>query len=97
MQTTDTFIKTTNICPFILVMHIIFSCVINWGNVANWNIEKYKLVLFIFLTLIYIIQEILLFVRIYILLKNDKAVNKRKNALILDIIFLVLNTVWIKT
>ena len=66
MQTNDTFIKSTNICSFVLIMLIIFSYVIYCRNVINMTIEKYLLKLFIFLTLIYIIQEILLFVRIFI-------------------------------
>lgn len=45
--------------------------------------------------LIYIIHEILLFVRLFILLKNVKAVNRRNAVLILDIIFLILNFIWI--
>ena len=95
MKTINAFIHTTNICLIGLVLFTIFNYVMNCLNVINWIIEKYQLILFAISILIYVIYEIVLFVRLFILLKNVNAVNRRNAVLILDIIFLILNFIWI--
>ena len=95
VQTINTFIYITNICLIGLLIFSIFSYWMNYFNVINSTIEKYQLMLVAISILICVIEEILILVRLFILLKNIKAVNRRNAVLILDIIFLILNFIWI--
>ena len=66
-------------------MFSIFCYLINYFNVLHSNIEKYQLMLVAISIFINVIHEILILVRLFILLKNVKAVNRRDTVLILDI------------
>jgi len=95
LQTINIFIFMTNICLIGLFIISFAFYLIEAFNAYHLKISKFHLNLIFNSIWIYVLYEILILLRVFILLKNTKAVDERDAVLYLDIIFLILNFIWI--
>ena len=94
----DKFIYLTNKSLLYLIIFIIISLCIIKKYIGHYDkMTKYHLNLILFFIFIYILYEILIILKIFILIINIKsAFNWRYTFILFDIIFLILNLLWIK-
>jgi len=84
-----------NVCLICLFIFSFAFFLIEAFNAYHLKISKFHLHLITISIRIYVLYEILILLRVLILLKNTKGVNRRELVLYFDIIFLILNIIWI--